>query len=141
VSSGMVACLMQKHPLRPMMDVLQAVQQSGDRYMTPDTGYGYGLASGCKADTLLSILDAVEDPSTAMQLVAYPNPGQGSLLLLAPSAIREVELLDPQGRTVLRAAGGPSQVQVRTDGLPSGIYLVRVALSDGRVVSTRWVKA
>ncbi len=140
VAAGMVACLLQKHPSRPMMDVLRAVQQSGDRYITPDTGYGYGIANGCDADTLLSILDAVADPASALQLAVFPNPGSASVAIAASAALREVELLDAQGRVVLRAHGEGSQVQLATSGLPAGVYLARAVLVDGSVILSRWVK-
>ncbi|MFK7969515.1 MAG: S8 family serine peptidase [Bacteroidia bacterium] len=51
---GFVACLRQAHPKRDHMDIIKAVQMSGDQYNAPDDGFGYGIPDAGFADSLLS---------------------------------------------------------------------------------------
>ena len=69
-----------------------------------------------------------------LSIAAYPNPFEDRLTIdLESSAVRaaadiEVELFDLLGRRVREArfAAGAAQVELSTDGLPSGTYFVRV---------------
>jgi subtilisin family serine protease len=49
IMSGMVACLWQAFPTLTNKEILQAVQESGDRYDNPDRDYGYGIPDMEKA--------------------------------------------------------------------------------------------
>lgn len=141
VAAGLSACLIGKHPGRPMMDILHAIQQSADRYALPDTGYGYGLANGCKADSLLDILDARDAAVTPQQgLQVYPNPGTAEVFLFLEKGMSEIAITDPQGREVLRTSATGTGRAVNTAALPAGIWFIRVTSATGEIFATRWVK-
>ncbi len=66
----------------------------------------------------------------------YPNPFQSSLKIRFPEALAaefQLELLDLQGRVVLHRKGtlpASREVEVQTDELAEGIYLIRVAMGN-----------
>ena len=87
-------------------------------------------------------------PGAALLAAAYPNPirrsaGQAVTLDFAPAtsgAVR-IEVFDVLGRTVATVLdetrpAGPQQASWQPDGLPAGLYLLRLA-ADGRIATTR----
>ena len=53
IIAGMAACLRQGSPKRHAMEIIKAIQKSGDRYNNPDSLYGYGIPNALTADSLL----------------------------------------------------------------------------------------
>lgn len=51
--AGLIACLWQAFPESGNMDVIDAVQQSADRYSKPDDRYGYGIPDFKKAFSVM----------------------------------------------------------------------------------------
>lgn len=71
IVAGLVACLVQAHPDRDRMDIVQAIRLSGDQYTLPDEEYGYGIPDAAFADSLLS---SVKDLSTVnIQIAEKPQ--------------------------------------------------------------------
>ncbi|MBK9275415.1 MAG: T9SS type A sorting domain-containing protein [Flavobacteriales bacterium] len=71
-----------------------------------------------------------------------PNPAFDQVTLSAGGhAMEHVEILDMSGRTIRSNGFAPAlSVVVPLDGMPDGIYLVRVMLSDGSVLHSCLVK-
>ncbi len=67
--AGLAACLVQGHPGRTSMDVIQAIRLSGHRAYRPDSIHGYGIPEATKADSLLRL---VEDLSNVK--IPVPQP-------------------------------------------------------------------
>ena len=53
VISGICACIMQAVPQASYMDIISALHSSSDRYLTPDSLYGYGIPDIKKAIAIL----------------------------------------------------------------------------------------
>lgn len=68
----------------------------------------------------------VEETAGQKELSAFPNPVSGDLLRLSESV--EAEVMDLQGRTVLRSSGQ----EVNVSSLGAGVYYLRT--KDGRVI-------
>jgi endonuclease/exonuclease/phosphatase family metal-dependent hydrolase len=64
-----------------------------------------------------------------------PNPARGTFAL-SVSAPAEVRLFDALGREVRRVATPGGAVAIEADGLPAGVYLVRVETAGAVVVRT-----
>jgi len=148
--AGMAACLMEAHPQRSNMEVIQSIRESGDRFATPDTAYGYGVPNACVADSLLSILDSL---ATFSELFAqpdryfafYPNPVTDQLVV-------EMKQFDwvPESMEVFAADG--TLVQARdtdpaaqrwsldTGALSPGIYMLKLHFFGNRSLSHKFVK-
>ncbi|MEO0468800.1 MAG: S8 family serine peptidase [Bacteroidota bacterium] len=74
IVAGLVACLRQAHPDRSNMDIIKAIQLSGDQTSMPDEEYGYGIPRAYMADSLLS---NVEDLSTvSIEIAEKPKRGR-----------------------------------------------------------------
>ncbi|MFK7921653.1 MAG: S8 family serine peptidase [Bacteroidia bacterium] len=64
--AGLVACLVEAHPERSNMEIIQAVRLSADQYVFPDEKYGYGIPSAALADSLLANVKDLNDVSISM---------------------------------------------------------------------------
>lgn len=103
-----------------------------------------GGSRGVWAVTLPQSTDTAADPLPEVPLVhldAYPNPTAGALTLAyrlpTPSEVR-IELIDVLGRvvrTVVQPADG-DRVELSTDGLGAGVYVVRLTAGTARVSRT-----
>ncbi|MGA0559160.1 T9SS type A sorting domain-containing protein [Larkinella sp. VNQ87] len=70
-----------------------------------------------------------EEPSAEAQLLVFPNPNAGVLVWQNP-AVRQLEVLDVNGRPLLRVSPQEGQKQWDISQLANGFYLIRV--SDGK---------
>lgn len=66
------------------------------------------------------------DNAEGVNVAIYPNPAS-QVLNIQAEGLKEVEILDLTGRTVLTAATG----HINLSGIASGIYMVRVTTADG----------
>ena len=111
---------------------------------TRDNGYPYfdGIveAYDLPKGVAVIVLATKNNVLSSSALEAYPNPTQDRLTvrtLLGSKADVQVTMLDLLGKTVLAPVAVPaaqmhqSGVELRTDNLASGIYLVRVATTEG----------
>jgi serine protease AprX len=148
--SGVAACLIQAHPNRTNMEVIQALRESASQYATPDSAYGYGIPDACKADSLLDVLDLlsvrgaeIRDFSQGIQL--YPTPSTGKLNVDFPSrrfAPRTFSVRDMDGRLVqtLDAASGTLHHELQLQALPAGTYLLEIRLDNGAVSAQKFIR-
>ena len=65
----------------------------------------------------------------------YPNPAHDMVVIQLPPTTCQVSLLDAAGRTISTQSVSDSYCQFGLQSLPAGLYLVRVATSDG--IATR----
>ncbi len=72
IMAGMVACLWQSHPEMSMMEVYEAIKESGSYADDPDNLMGWGIPNFNGAD---SILTSIEPPSFKDNFIfVSPNP-------------------------------------------------------------------
>jgi hypothetical protein len=64
----------------------------------------------------------------------YPNPAQTSVNIQSQSIIRNVIVIDLQGRRVARFEGDTAEMSIDVSGLTAGIYLLHVATDAGQSV-------
>ncbi len=82
-------------------------------------------------DSLIGIAEAGHQG-----LSVYPNPSRGgNLFISSPSPINEVKIYDMYGKLILEhQADQVSSLNLKTTGLPGGIYLLKV--TDGEGIKT-----
>ncbi len=76
-------------------------------------------------------------------ITAHPNPTDDVLYVtVTDGEITRVEMFDMFGRDMAVRANNhsPQQTLVNTSALPSGVYLLRVTLTDGTVRTAKVVK-
>ncbi|GHT21701.1 hypothetical protein AGMMS4957_10830 [Bacteroidia bacterium] len=113
---------------------------AGTASITVTTADGSFTAT-CKV-TVAASGTAIET-TEADKLAVYPNPARDDLFIKSDTPIEKVEIFDISGRAVetWRAASlqqGNLQT-IHVSHLPNGIYLVRVACSDGSAVTKKIV--
>lgn len=155
LTAGLVALLLEAHPLWGPFEVLEALHETATQHASPNNVYGWGLVQGLAANAWVPSTAGTGDPiaSRGLELSAGPNPmrmSRGGLVRFsAPRGSRAtLDLLDVQGRRRARlfegVVGGPRSVQWngRGDGdrpLEAGIYWLaldtdRSAPSDRRTL-------
>jgi serine protease AprX len=148
--SGVAACLIQAHPARTNMEIIEALRQSADRYMTPDSAYGYGVPDACKADSILDVLDLLAIRAADLRgfgagIVLYPTPTQDVLMVDFPSQRFAPEMFvvrDIEGRLVqsMPAQRGSLHHKLAVDQLPAGTYLLEIQLDNGAVTAQKFIR-
>lgn len=73
VLAGMGACLLQAHPQATAKQVKEAIEQSGSKYLTPDSLIGYGIPDFQKAHLILKSMEE-QTPQTDATWSLWPNP-------------------------------------------------------------------
>jgi hypothetical protein len=70
---------------------------------------------------------------SASDFSLYPNPARNSFNLITPnnSEDKTLEIFDIQGRKVISKIVSSTQSEINTQGMPSGVYLVKVSASNG----------
>lgn len=88
-----------------------------------------GSATSCQT---ISITVGIEEQGQASIATLYPSPAKGQFTVESSQAmIKELTMIDGSGRTVRRiSTSNARQVQVTTGDLPSGVYAVRLLMSD-----------
>jgi hypothetical protein len=110
--AGFAACLMQARPRLTPVQIIQAMRASADRFLHPDTLYGYGIPNGALALQ-------VSESTTSVP------PGPVAIAFAGPNPLRAGAVA-----TIRFAAGA---------GLPAAAHgRVRVYDSSGREIRELW---
>ena len=148
---GLIACLWQAFPGFSNMEIYNAVQRSGNKFMTPDNRYGYGIPNMRIAYEDLSRQKAVRDFQQllgAQWIKAFPVPFTNTLniLLKAPATGHsQLRLLDMSGKLIETKVLETQQGSLYTISfahvthLSAGVYTVQY-IDDSNKTSLRIVK-
>ena len=79
----------------------------------------------------------IDNAEPVVEFTVYPNPVNEYLTINCSDAIRQVEILDVAGRTVMTANG--NQSVINTEALSAGVYMLRVVTENG-VSAQKFVK-
>jgi hypothetical protein len=73
--------------------------------------------------------------NNSIAISMFPNPANSILSINSDEAMEQVIITDAVGRTVHQQIVGTSSAQINIQGLPSGLYLVKIATKNG--IATR----
>ncbi len=131
--SGICACIMQAVPQATNMEIISALQSASDRYLVPDSLYGFGIPD---IEKTIAILQDKHLSKPASGIVVFPNPFRNELFITF-SVIPEkltVELFDQGGRLMMkREYSDFISRSLILDYLPvpgKGVYFVRLITPD-----------
>ena len=134
VISGLCASLMQGVPHASPSEIMAAVRESSDRFLRPDSLYGYGLPDFLKA---LAMAEERHSFIPEVNMTAGPNPFTEEISLWfheSPGHLT-VTVTAMSGRTVIRKYFPAFAARsLKIDGLETlaqGTYLVRVVTNQG----------
>jgi hypothetical protein len=98
-------------------------------------------SEGCTSSSADFVLQNVSIRPLAIQWRIWPNPANSFLHYEAPLAVTRLAIADLYGRNWLEASGSmASSGTVDVQSLPAGMYILRLALQNGTIVSKAWVK-
>jgi len=137
VVSGLASCLMQAVPMALSADVTDALISSADKYLTPDTLFGYGIPDMVKA---LQILQDKYYPEAEAKSTAAPNPVSGNfrITLKEDAQFLAIKIYDLSGSLVYLQefnpfAGRSLEISALADS-PSGLYIVHLQTENDTFV-------
>jgi serine protease AprX len=134
--AGLMACLWQAFPEFSSHEILTAVRQSSDKFISPDNRKGYGLPDFEKAYQAL-IQKRMGTPNTLAGnewIHVYPVPFYNNIfILLRPSVSGEatLQLLDISGKIIQTitspvSAGQVQQLEFKISApVSTGVYFIR----------------
>lgn len=138
IIAGMAACLMQAHPLRTNMEIIEAIRRSAHKYCKPDSLFGYGIPDAILADSVLTLMDLGMNPDINQcvlgdnPFIFYPNPVGNTLTFQAKENFNEaidIYLYDLIGKQWIKAEGMRFRfriIELNVSQLQSGIYLLHI---------------
>lgn len=142
---GLIACLWQAFPEFTNMEIIDAVQKSSHKYLTPDDRFGYGIPNFRTAYNLLQQKRDLQKLETILAddwIKPYPVPFQQqlNLLLKAPvSGNATVELIDVLGRLIekkeLKSLNGGQLYFIQFNNLlklKPGVHFIRYMQSGNK---------
>jgi serine protease AprX len=138
--SGLVTLLRQAHPQAKVMQVVNAIRQSGSHYTTPDSLTGYGVPNAIEADRILRTSTAVSPAQSRtlgeMKATILPD-GQLQVGIVGNNIFNyRLELLSLTGRVVGQWYDLPTNVLLPLGQQPlsSGVYILRAITPVGGIV-------
>ncbi|MDO7876892.1 T9SS type A sorting domain-containing protein [Hymenobacter sp. ASUV-10] len=115
--------------------------------LTPGTAYTVTVTSNCPAGTATSASTAFSTPlasraALSAQVQLFPNPAHATATLLVPAGLSRqgstLLLYNSLGQLVrqqaLPAAASTTHAELRLLGLPTGVYTLRLATSQGTIL-------
>ena len=139
IITGMSACLWQANPNMKVMDVYNAIKQSGNYAQNPNNYMGWGIPDYELANSILTTVENKTDKNDHLARVS-PNPFHETLNLNIkteqPSSNVKVELLNVAGVVIysesfyLSALSKEIRLGNKLALLPDGLYLLKVAAGD-----------
>lgn len=137
ILAGMVACLWQSHPEMTVMEVYEAIKESGSYADDPDNYMGWGIPDFYGAD---SILTSIEPHSFGDNLVAVsPNPFRNRLKVdvnIDSAENISVEIINMAGEIVLNGyfkltkVDNSFELTSRLTALPQGLYFLKIVTNN-----------
>jgi subtilisin family serine protease len=142
ILSGMAACLLQAVPQALNSDIIEVLHSSSDRYLSPDSLYGYGIPDFVVAlNELQNLYIKIPDEG----VLIYPNPtfGNFEIIFRIPPEYFTLELFSLTGKIIFRKdyagyAGRTIYIE-ELNGQVQGIYLLRI-ISGTRIKVQKIIK-
>jgi serine protease AprX len=133
--AGLSACLWERFPDATNEQIKNAIIRSGDRFLKPDSVYGYGIAN-FKIAT--SLLEKQLDDSQFIKLSRNPLIPESSLSFYAQQQeMISIDIINSSGQKVwvkdnITVMEGFNEIKPFTDiySLASGMYLIRVRFKN-----------
>ncbi len=132
--SGLAAGLVQAHPTLTHKQIMYAMRLSADRYLNPDSYYGYGIPNYTKASQYATIM---EDEASVF---VFPNPFATSLSMkvqeTAIGSMLDWDLYSINGQRIAKGKQVIAESLVTlwsTEFIPAaGMYMLHVSIDGMR---------
>lgn len=136
VTAGAVACLVQANPTATVEEIIQSIRESASQFTTPDVFTGYGIPDFCIANDSLIDYTGI-DPLVQDELVAFPNPTSGKIIIKGAKNVNanEVQIINVLGSSILAKVNIVSnQLHIDISSNPNGIYFCKINGNTVRII-------
>lgn len=134
IIAGAMACLVQAFPNTHPEDLKNQVVSSAHLFENPDDQLGHGIPDfGMVYNQLLSVDPILAEPT----LKLYPNPTSGILHIDTSKNIQHIQLISFEGK-ILRKYDFAEYLNM--EDLPTGVYLFKLQLDNGRTIVKKVIK-
>jgi serine protease AprX len=137
IISGMCACIMQAVPRATNYEIIMSLHASSDRYLVPDSLYGYGIPDISEAINQLQEKYLLKPENGS---VISPNPFDNELKITfreSPGKLR-IEIFNLNGRLITRMNYQDyiSRSLIINDfrNYPKGVYFIRLTTLGGTFI-------
>ena len=133
---GAAACLIEANPSSSVMEIFDAIRESADQYLNPDSLKGYGLPDFCLAHGILNGSVSISE-KVKNDFELFPNPTSDFITVkLMAQKILSVELINELGQRVNipRKIEMGEYFRVDLSYVAKGIYTLRIDLVDGSLL-------
>jgi serine protease AprX len=137
ILSGMAACLMQAVPVASNTDIIEVLHSSADRYLHPDSLYGYGIPD------IVTALEDLQKKFTIIPdegVITCPNPTTGNFEIIFPYSPENitVEIITATGKLLVKKTfsgyAGRTLIMSELQHCVQGIYFVRITYAAHTIV-------
>jgi serine protease AprX len=131
ILAGAVACFMNAHQSFSNMRLLDTLKRTASNANNPNNSQGWGKPNLCAFP-----VGIFEIKASPVEFSVFPNPFN-NLITISLSAvsykINSVELVDLMGKAIVTENQNlsDSKINLSTNGLPAGVYFVRLNTSAG----------
>jgi len=140
ILAGAVACLIQAHPTRSNMEILQALKATASQSATPDNNYGWGIPNVCAAHNYLITASASETLKKE-NIQLFPNPTHHQLSFTLLTTPESIEITDVLGKHLLyNLVTNANKYTIQfSPETPNGIYFISIKTSNA-MYNSKFVK-
>ena len=139
VTAGALACLWQSTPSFSAQEIRNAVRNTASKATAPDQLYGWGIPNMMSARLLLSVPSVTAGEKDTFSIT--PNPFNSTPALFHKTTFEvkaKIEILTVTGQITYSedfTFRGYSSLSLKVfDGLPSGLYFIRITSGSGQQV-------
>jgi len=134
IMAGAMACFIQAFPNIHPSVLRQKVRESANHFNNPTNQLGYGIPDFGRAyDNLLAVADADFERTIAV----YPNPANDFVNVKSDLKIQSIELISMTGKLIRKNLNA---TRINLNGIPNGVYFLKVELENGRIQFEKIVK-
>lgn len=129
IIAGAAACLWQALPNLNANQLFSLIESHGDRYLSPNFDYGYGIPSF--ANTYFNYT-GIEEPLLHENRFSYPNPASNTLHIRNPYNENAAVFLYSVNGTLLKQIKlfANEMLDLNLNDFPAGVYLVSIQTSN-----------
>ena len=134
VTTGAVALIFQQFPKVSHHILKDKIQQTGHLYVNPSQQLGYGIPDYAKAsEDLLFVSELTKNSS----IKVYPNPFSNELTIQSQEKIESIEIYNLVGEKLISSNRSTS---ISTSQLKAGVYLIKIKVADGTILTEKIMK-
>lgn len=134
IMAGAMACFIQAFPEIHPLILRQKVRASADHFTNPTNQIGFGIPD---FELAYGLALSVSDENINDEISVYPNPVSDVLNVQSDKEIKTIQLISAEGKLIKKNLNSN---QIKLNGLPNGIYFMKIELQNGKILFKKIIK-